>query len=409
MEMEYTGGSKNLNFFGNNKDLEVLSLFLSLKTDIRELSLYTVKQYREAVIWDYFKRALERLDFTPQVHLKKLTLGVAYHLYLEIPDRWTGGFCIPVSTTLTQLAGLEELHISVDKLAEEAPLPPWLAELPAFVGLRLLEMNGAPCSSFLNSLGRMTRLKELVMTGVTFIESEMDAVSKLSHLTSLVLEESSIGTSMTPFCLTTTLRELSCPGEALALLRTTLPLLEELTLTETKLEKEFEPTYFARTPNVRSLTLFLREERGAGSYLEHLTGLTSLCVDEGFEHYQPEEPIWHICEAQVHALQVLELRSCKLLLLIDGLLSLEGHVAVSVRCTCPGSPIGDRRWFSSHAEHVDARSTCHKLPAGVARQLFRGTRRPTPKAPLPCFTFLISRDHNRGANDAEEDVAEDDN
>eukprot|EP00897_Mesotaenium_endlicherianum_P006708 jgi/Mesen1/6065/ME000031S05336 len=229
-------------------------------------------------------------------------------------------------------------------------------------------MNGAPCSSFLNSLGRMTRLKELIMTGVTFNASEMDAVSKLSHLTSLILEESELAAVMAPFRPTTTLRKLSCPSEVLPLLRTTLPLLEELTLTDMTLVKASDPTYFLRTPNIRSLSLFLREERGAGPPLEHLTGLTSLCLDEAFEHYDTEEPIWHICEAQVPTLQVLELHSCKLLPLIDGLLSLERHVAVSACCTCQGCSGKDKRWFSSHAEHVAAGSTCLKLPGDVARQ-----------------------------------------
>eukprot|EP00897_Mesotaenium_endlicherianum_P006718 jgi/Mesen1/6074/ME000031S05345 len=276
----------DLSFRGSQKDLEVLSLFLSLKTDIQELTLYTAKFVPDPGNWNLYRGTLESLDFTPQVHLKKLTLSVRYD---PLP-RFTGGFCIPVSTTLTQLAGLEELHITVDEFAEEAYLPPWLAELPAFVGLRSVNMNGAPCSSFINSLARMTSLEELFLTGVTFNASEMGAVSKLSHLTSLIIEESKFAASMAPFCPTTTLRELSCPGEVLPLLGTTLSLLEELTVMDMSLVKTSKPTYFARTPNIRSLTLLIREERGAGPPLEHLTGLTSLCLDETFEYYDAESP-----------------------------------------------------------------------------------------------------------------------
>eukprot|EP00897_Mesotaenium_endlicherianum_P006726 jgi/Mesen1/6081/ME000031S05355 len=129
------------------------------------------------------------MDYTPQAHLQKLTLDFT-HL--------SGDRCsIPVSTTIAQLAGLQELHVKVGGLAKVATLPSWLAELPAFVGLRI-DFDVDPCSSFLDFLRKTTGLRELVITGHLLTAPEYEVVSKMSCLTSLELDETEWDTSVGP-------------------------------------------------------------------------------------------------------------------------------------------------------------------------------------------------------------------
>eukprot|EP00897_Mesotaenium_endlicherianum_P006736 jgi/Mesen1/6090/ME000031S05361 len=75
--------------------------------------------------------ALENMDFAPHVLLKKLTLDFIGVYFLNFPDECS----ITISTTLSELAGLQELHIKAENLAAVATLPPWLAELLAFYGV----------------------------------------------------------------------------------------------------------------------------------------------------------------------------------------------------------------------------------------------------------------------------------
>eukprot|EP00897_Mesotaenium_endlicherianum_P006734 jgi/Mesen1/6089/ME000031S05360 len=378
------------------EDLEMLSLLLSLKTDIRELQLVMKSLYLESTTWDGYRKALEDMDYTPQVHLKKLTLNFTRLSNVSFPDFSSDGCCIPVSTTLGELAGLQELHVKVGNSAGWANLPLWLAELSAFVGLQI-KYHDNPWSSFLDSLGKMTGLKELVIAGHMLNALEYGVVSKMSRLTSLVLGESTVSTSVGPVCLTTTLQKLRCAGEVLPKVSMSLPLLEELTLTDVSIEAS-QLAFFQRTPNVHFLHLTLLQRKGAWPHLKHLAGLTSLSLDLSPWGRDRKEPVWHICEAQVPALQVLELHSCRLLPLIDGLLELECHVAVSVCCICPKRTVS---WFTSHAELVAEGNACDRLSADAARQLFRGTRRSTPKPPGPCFTCSAFRVHDPADDDSE--------
>eukprot|EP00897_Mesotaenium_endlicherianum_P006728 jgi/Mesen1/6083/ME000031S05352 len=220
--------SFHLSFGAYVEDLEMLSLLLSLKTDIRKLQVVMESDSFECTTWDCH-RTLENMDYTRQVHLKKLTLDFIHLRKITFPDCIGGEYSIPVSTTLAQLAGLQELHFKVGDLAKVATLPPWLAELPAFVGLRV-DFDENPCSSFLDSLGKMTSLKELVMTGHLVNAPEYEVVSQLRCLTSLELNEIETITAVGPIGLATTLQKLCCPGEVLPKVTTSLPLLEELAL-----------------------------------------------------------------------------------------------------------------------------------------------------------------------------------
>eukprot|EP00897_Mesotaenium_endlicherianum_P006716 jgi/Mesen1/6072/ME000031S05340 len=416
--------SFHLSLLGKEKDLEILSLFLSLKTDIQELHLVldidlghptdlAAWDSHRASAWDSYRKALENMDFSQQVQLKKLTFDFS-NIFEDLADL-PNEFCIPISKTIALLVNLQELHVHVEHLAEVASLPPWLADFPAFVGFRIQESQDPLCSVFLDSLGRMTGLKEVVMFGHALEGPECEAISKLSQLTSLVImsvEEC----DMDPeedllWRLSSTLQKLECWGNTLSRVDGSLPLLEELKLEQVSSPEASELTLFAGTPNVRSLKLSLVEEEGAWPHLEHLTGLTSLSLDLGIseETYDEEQPLWHMCPAQVPALEVLELKSCRLLRLIDGLLALEPQVAVGVFCTCHSADgTWVDFWFSSHAEHITRGSVCNRLPADVARQLFKGTRRPTARPPGPCPTCPTFRKRDLEDEDPEADDAEGD-
>eukprot|EP00897_Mesotaenium_endlicherianum_P006730 jgi/Mesen1/6085/ME000031S05356 len=383
----------NLGSDGRHTDLAPLSYFLHMKTNIREL--YVRFEYKDSgtyywdqeSYWRWYLEAMERLNFNPQVHLKKLTLD-----FSQLRFSMRHSCCIPVSTTLRGLTNLEELHILVNPSSWESKiLPHWLAELPAFVGVHLLNCH-YNCSTFLDSLGKMTGLKELAMTGRVFDASKMDVVSRLSRLTSLELDIISYqaAPAREPLHLSSTLRKLSCNSELLPRVRGSLPLLEELKLTKVGSEAS-RLTYFALTPNVCFLHLTLLARKGAWPHLEHLAGLTSLILEPCWQRSHglgPKDYIWHMCAAQTPALQVLELHSCELLGYIDGLLALERCVATSLRCTCRAE---HGPWFSSHAEYVAGGSVCRRLPADAAGQLFKGTRRPTAKSPEPCPICLTFR------------------
>eukprot|EP00897_Mesotaenium_endlicherianum_P006717 jgi/Mesen1/6073/ME000031S05337 len=273
--------SFDLGFRGGEKDLEVLSLFLSLKRDIRELSLGLYMKEEEnpadTATWECVSKALQSLDFSRQVDLKKLSLDYSC---LEFPSTSHGRCCVPVSTSLAQLTGLQELKVAVENLPGVVFLPNWLSYLPAFVGFRMRNLDYPPSSSFLYSLGKMTSLKELVMTGHVFDASEMDVFSKLGRLTSLELDviDSEAVPAEEPLCVSSTLQKLCCWAEVLPRVRRPLPLLEDLTLKNVSVHAS-KPTFFAHTPNIRSLHLTFEDEEGAWPHLERFTRLTSLSLD----------------------------------------------------------------------------------------------------------------------------------
>eukprot|EP00897_Mesotaenium_endlicherianum_P006097 jgi/Mesen1/5515/ME000279S04723 len=372
--------SFHLTVGGNNQDLEDLSLFLSFRTNIQELSLAFDNSYSlgcsrmcKDSYFRYYRRyleALEAMDFAPQTHLKKLTLDWRSQSF---PLKDLDGCCFPVSHTLAQVASLQELHIRVAHLA--VPLPPWLAELPAFAGLRL---RGDPGISVLDPEASMTQLRELSIQSSLVGTREMDAVSRMSHLTALELVAfQGPHTIESPLLrLSPTLRRLKLECHFVPRCVTPLPLLEELNLYVTT---AIQPDYFAFTPGLRRLDLSLWKGVVWPRLDHHLTQLTSLALDfvspktramapeEG-----PGEPVWCISRVYTPALQGLVLRSCRLLPIIGGLFALEGHLAVSLWCTCHVHT----SYYDSHAEYAASQQgrPCQRLPPGDARQLFKDTR-----------------------------------
>eukprot|EP00897_Mesotaenium_endlicherianum_P008056 jgi/Mesen1/7279/ME000373S06343 len=137
------------------------------------------------------------MDFTPLVHLKKLAISY----FVNILDRNRGGnrWRIPVSRTLARLANLQELHITVHRSAVTAPLPPWLAQLPAFVGLGIESEHEAPSGVFMDSLRAMTGLKTLSVMGELDDRDGqfMDTIARMSRLTSLVIQSDKKGVAAT--------------------------------------------------------------------------------------------------------------------------------------------------------------------------------------------------------------------
>eukprot|EP00897_Mesotaenium_endlicherianum_P006709 jgi/Mesen1/6066/ME000031S05343 len=178
----------------------------------------------------------------------------------------------------------------------------------------------SPSSLFLDTLVMMTGLKELVMTGHEFDASEMDVVSKMSCLTSLELDDINCRTVPTrePLCVSSTLQKLSCYSRVLPRVRRLLPLLEDLTLKNVSAAVH-KLTFFAHSPNIRSLHLKFKTDERAWPHLERLTGLTSLSLDSQYPDEGDDDvmPFWHICAEQVPALQALKVQTCWLLGRID--------------------------------------------------------------------------------------------
>eukprot|EP00897_Mesotaenium_endlicherianum_P006633 jgi/Mesen1/5999/ME000304S05007 len=387
--------SFSLTFKGNHKVLDNLSSFLSLKVDIQELHLdfkYSRCFSYDDNSWPLYRKALEDLDFSKQVQLARLTLC---YDKLSFPFGVLDDHCFPISPTLAQLASLRELCIRLG--APFAPLPLWLAEHPAFFGLRVDPFGSSLLLvPLMNSMRSSTRLRELSFLHVKYGLWEMDLASRLSHLTSLQLhwdDDFGFGAFCTQglLLLSSTLRKLDMSCDAIPENARLLPLLEDLTLEVTR---AIQPDYFAFTPNLRELRMTFTKEV-AHPHLQYLARLTSLSLDlrdlslnprdSDNDAQIPEEPVWHICGAHTRRLQMLLLRTCKLLPLVDGLLNLDRNVAVSLRCRCERY---DGPWYSSYAEYAAAQggSPCRRLPLGSARQLFKDTRRPVlgPPAPGPC-------------------------
>eukprot|EP00897_Mesotaenium_endlicherianum_P006105 jgi/Mesen1/5522/ME000279S04728 len=373
---------------GTYQALEDLSLFLSLGTNIQELSLAFdnsrhLKFMRAVGVFDSYSRyyhryleSLEAMDFASLAHLKKLTLDFRK---ISLPSQYLNGRCFPVSRTLAQVASLEEIHISVKNLS--SPLPPWLAALPALAGVRL---TGNPGASVLDPEASMTQLRELSIRSFAMGAREMDAVSRMTRLTALQLV--SLGGQESPLPLlrlSPTLRRLELGCAIVPQNAVPLPNLEDLTL---RVTAAVQPDYFAFTPGLRKLDLSLERDVVWPRLEHHLTQLTFLALDLSSE-VDPGEPplhVWRIDEAHTRSLRVLVLRTCRLLPAVGGLLNLERHVVVSLRCTCEK----DGLYYDSHAEYEAAqqRRTCGRLPPGDAWQLFKDTRytsRRPPAVPAP--------------------------
>eukprot|EP00897_Mesotaenium_endlicherianum_P008025 jgi/Mesen1/7250/ME000373S06321 len=385
---------------GDHRALDKLSSFLSLRTNIQVLGLLfdTTRAFQNEGSCLRYRKALEDLDFASQARLRKLTLDCC-QLSAGPLGALDGGRYFPVSPTLAQVASLEELRISVHFL--DAPLPPWLAELPAFFGLKIWDHSDAP-PPVVASLRSMTGLRELALQCLEVGPKEMDLISRMRQLTTLELrwdisltpgDSAPNDSSLLSWSASRTLQKLKLCGDVMPRNATPLPLLEDLTL---EASTAIQPNYFAFTPSVRRLEMVLYEGT-AWPNLACLSQLTSLSLSvsqysrndaegdelDSSEGEGTEGPRWHICRAHTHTLQTLELCSCKLLPLVDGLLALERHVAVSLLCTCH-SHYG--HWFDCHAEYQHAAAQerpCHLLPPGDARQLFKDTRRPAPGPPAP--------------------------
>eukprot|EP00897_Mesotaenium_endlicherianum_P010753 jgi/Mesen1/9706/ME000069S09105 len=182
---------------------------------------------------------------------------------------------IPVSPTVAQLAGLQRLHISISNQHQSGlpPLPPWLAEVPAFVKFGYqIGRNSSP-RLLMDSLRVMTGLQELLLIA---LEEDCNVVSCMSQLTSLVL---ALVPARTPpaaselLLLSTHLVKLAIRGNNIPQNETPLPHLEDLSL---DIGLAIQPNYFAFTRHLRSLRLAVRKELEVWPCLEYLTQLTSL-------------------------------------------------------------------------------------------------------------------------------------
>eukprot|EP00897_Mesotaenium_endlicherianum_P004043 jgi/Mesen1/3667/ME000202S02758 len=389
--------------------LDQLSLFLYLKTNFQEMYVAfryvgSDDSYDDDVgdmleSFKFYCEILEDMDFAPQARLKRLTLN---YLDLSIFSKRLDTPHFPVSTSLARLASLEELCLRLHTL--KMPLPPWLAELPAFVGLRISLPRDLP-PQVEHSVRLVTGLRELSIQCYEVGAREMDLVSRMTRLTALQLHSSAysrstgLATSQGTLRLgpSPTLRKLDISVDVVPKW-TGLPLLllEDLTLSDTA---AVQPDYFAFTPNLRKLDVFLSKGM-AWPRLEFLSQLTSLSVDldctavgdvPDVPNEEPQQPMWHVGAAPLaHVLQTLELRTCQLLPLLGGLHTLERHVVVLLRCTCNGIGFRGSSWYDSHAKYAAAAAEgrpCRRLPAGDARQLFKDTRRPAQRPP-PSFTLL---------------------
>eukprot|EP00897_Mesotaenium_endlicherianum_P008028 jgi/Mesen1/7253/ME000373S06319 len=280
---------------GDHKVLDRLSSFLSVKTNIQELLL---KFYTNCISTDScnrkrYQKALEDFDFTSQVHLKKLTLdctGLSPFFDGLVLD----GCCFPFSRSLAQLASLQELHIVVNGVG--IPFPLWLAKVPACCGLYIQGYHGGP-PSFADSLGSLTGLRKLAISCAeigrrsTAPIINVEFVAAMSQLASLQLDME--GRSVRRLSLSPTLRELGISGHAIPTNATRLPLLEDLTL---HIREAIQPDYFAFTPSLRKLKIYLMEGV-AWPHLEYLTQLTSLCLlyPEAYgDMGDHDEPVWHL-------------------------------------------------------------------------------------------------------------------
>eukprot|EP00897_Mesotaenium_endlicherianum_P007308 jgi/Mesen1/6605/ME000338S05775 len=262
--------SFHLKLFGSYKVLDRLSSLLSLQTNIQELSVMfnngmdlflhgsSGVNGRRRRYW----AALEGMDFASQAHLKRLTLDYM----VQFPEEISYKRCFPVSPTIAQLAGLEELRIGV--MAWVAPLPSWLVKLPALAGLTILDewrertsllavLSYVAGADFQRSLAG---LRDLTLGAVEVCASEMDLLSTMGKLTALKLDLDPPSESpSTPrgdalLLLSPTLRKLSITGNLIPQNARPLPLLEDLTLA---VQAAIQLDYFAFTPNLRKLDMVL--------------------------------------------------------------------------------------------------------------------------------------------------------
>eukprot|EP00897_Mesotaenium_endlicherianum_P005621 jgi/Mesen1/5087/ME000252S04204 len=293
--------SFHLTVSGNLRNLCHLSLFLSLKTDARELhpaSSDEAFNKRDSATCRRYAEALEALDFAAQARLEKLTLD---YDDLNFPSDALEGSCFPRNAvTADGPAGAPRQR----RRPGSSPGAPWLASLPAFAGLQFRRNPRAP-PLVLDSLGA----------------AERDAISRLSQLASLELRWTPVfrraaaaaaeGPLLSsPLLLTTALHQQHCQGDVIPHNARQLPLLEDLSLEATA---AIQFGYFAFTPALRSLSLSLSRADPSGGAM------------------------WRVCGAHTRALRTLVLRSCRLLPLVGGLLALECHVALSLCCTCEGN------------------------------------------------------------------------
>eukprot|EP00897_Mesotaenium_endlicherianum_P005703 jgi/Mesen1/5160/ME000256S04339 len=318
--------SLSLTLHSSDAMFDWLPLFLSLHTNLEELTLKFADSIRPDDRWSERPESLRRywdaqegLDLTPQARLKKITLNYCSR---HFPSDALDGRCVPVSPTLRQLAGLRELHISMSHSG--APLPLWLAEVPAFASLLvLIDSDTEP--SFLESVGRMTGLRKLGILSFDRCSQDslvatVDAVARLSHLTALYFKVDDEpwlrgqAAATRSLLLSSSLRELSIRTIDIPPIARPLPLLEDLML---EVGRKILRDYFAFTPNVQNLQLAL-VWGAAWPSLEALTRLTFLVVlvherddvegeGEGEGEEGPERPTWRIPKAYMHSFQALKL------------------------------------------------------------------------------------------------------
>eukprot|EP00897_Mesotaenium_endlicherianum_P008055 jgi/Mesen1/7278/ME000373S06344 len=242
--------SFRLNIGGTAEALDNLALFLRLKTNIQELHLWLSPYCIDS--WEDCHKAVEDMDFSAQVHLRKLTIdfSIIFPYAYQDGDRWR----MPVSTSLAQLANLQELHITVQQPSAVAPLPLWLAKFPAFVRLEIFSEEWHPSLLFLDSVCAMTGLKQLSLEGYLEDGRGMDVIPWLNRLTSLILYSSDDMTPLVvdPFLLVPSLVKLHMPSNMFGRMRTPLPLLKALSLAPPGFIAD-PAKYFELAPSLRSL------------------------------------------------------------------------------------------------------------------------------------------------------------
>eukprot|EP00897_Mesotaenium_endlicherianum_P003514 jgi/Mesen1/3190/ME000184S02256 len=153
------------------------------------------------------------------------------------------------------------------------------------------------------------------------------------------------------------------------------------------------PPWLTKLPAFSSLRIWLMLDAPSPivDSVCSMTGLRDLSIDFhqliDISDYNEEEGLleheWHICGTHTRTLRALVLE-CSVLPLVDGLLTLERHVAVFVRCTCSSRGC----WYESHAEYAAVQPRlCVWLEPGDARQLFKDTRRPAHSLPTCCSPY----------------------
>eukprot|EP00897_Mesotaenium_endlicherianum_P010419 jgi/Mesen1/9405/ME000614S08660 len=282
--------------------------------------------------------------------------------------------------TLADLPSLMAFHLAVSNVGAGARLPAWLGELRSFASLSVTCNRRQHPRQLLRSLAAMWSLRELRLHFASQFRigsfeigaAELAPLAGLRSLTALSLSYQRLSDAESAVeCLARAafgprLHRLHLRCDRLPRLRAPMPLLEELLLDVSAPGVHVQSDLFAHAPALRSLDLRLEDTPLWPRLREHLTGLTSLGVDCGGER-------GGLCDvAGMGALRELRIGNCRLLECMPGVFDLGPATAVALVCLCPGFL---RDPFESYADYAQARRPCQRMTDGMARQLFRNTRR----------------------------------